>query len=307
MSIQSALNFIRATRAKNDDMGVIDDTQPRCLDDLLASAKKIGMACSKAELIEAHRIDWKMRAFHLDQGLRPEPGAPPSIDRTPRQKKPPYQDAVRSIYNGEYVRRYATLWNEDWSQKNADNLRCVEDLLPANGKWLDLCCGGGWHFGKIQTPCEVTGLDLSESQLEVARENNPNARLILGDVLEVQPVPEYDLVSCFWLSYGYLDDMKLIEQFCRRMTEWLKPSGNLVIEVADARAVHTWNDSERGRNSFFRVLPRNASGSQWVFFDEGGVHRLTTPGYEFFDRVLGPAFERHERRFTYNWCGFSRR
>lgn len=308
MSVQSALDFIRATRAGGGAQGPDGDSPPSSLDQLLAHARRMQLPCSKSDLVEAHRIDWKMRAMRLQREKPPaRDDGDPRPGETPGELQAPYQAAVKALYRDAYARRYASLWNEGWPRKNAENLQCVEDLLPAHGRWMDLCCGGGWHFGQVRKPCEKTGIDLSEAQLARARENNPDVTLIQDDVLEIPPTPDYDLVTCFWLSYGYLDDEGLIEQFCRRMTDWLKPGGNLVLEVADARAVHTWNESDRGRASSFRVIPRNDDGSRWAFLDAGGVHRLTTPDYAFFDRVLGPRFERHERRFRYNWCGIGRK
>lgn len=307
MSLQSALDFIRASRAEHG-AGIREPTHPTpCLEQLLVKARHMGLGCSKSELIEAHRIDWKMRAFRMQAGSAPEPGDEPGGPSATDRGEPAYRAAVQSLYDEDYARGYGQLWNMGWSRKNADNLRCIEDLLTVEGRWMDLCCGGGWHLAQVHTPCEKAGIDLSEAQLDIAREHNPGATLIQGDVLEVPPAPEYDLVTCFWLSYGYLDDEALIERFCRRMTGWLKQGGNLILEVADARAVHTWNESERGRATSFRVIPRNDDGSRWAFIDDGGIHRLTTPDYAFFDHVLGPRFERHERRFRYNWCGMGRK
>ena len=222
-------------------------------------------------------------------------------------KKNSYQEAVLAIYDAEYAQYYPTYWNEGCLIKNAGNLDCIDDLLLDNGDWIDLCCGTGWHFGKVSRTCNKTGLDLSPEQLAVAEKIHPEATFILGDVIETEPDPTFDLVTSFWFAYGYLDDTELIAEFCRKMVGWLKPGGNLILEVGDGALVSTWNASSRAQNSIARVFPRTDDWTKWSFFDRGGVHNLTTPEYSFFDEILGSFFDHFERRFENNWCGIGRR
>jgi SAM-dependent methyltransferase len=223
------------------------------------------------------------------------------------KKLTPYREAVLSIYKEDYARFYPTYWNEGCTKKNHGNLKCLNDLLIPYGKWLDLCCGTGWHFGQITTPSEQVGLDLSPAQLQIARKNHPEARFVEGDVLSVKPHADYDLVTSFWFAYGYLDDVDLIKQFCEQMVAWVKPGGNLILEVGDGQLASTWNVSNRAQDSVFRVFNRSGDWMKWSFFDIGGVHNLTTPPYEFFDEILSPYFDRYERRFVNNWCGIGRK
>lgn len=218
-----------------------------------------------------------------------------------------YKDAVLSIYNADYANFYPTYWNEGCTKKNFGNLKCINDLLREDGKWIDLCCGTGWHFSEVATPCLKVGVDISPAQLEVARRLHPECDFLEGDVLDLESQPEFDLVTSFWLAYGYLDDENLIEKFCVQMTKWLKPGGNLILEVGDGTLARTWNSTNRAQTSISRVFKRTDNWQKWSFFDSGGVHNLTTPDYPFFDEVLGPYFETFERRFDTNWCGMGKK
>ncbi|MDZ4728448.1 MAG: class I SAM-dependent methyltransferase [Xanthomonadales bacterium] len=222
-------------------------------------------------------------------------------------RKKSYQQAVLEIYDAPYAAFYPTYWNEGCTKKNLGNLQCIHELLDIGGNWLDLCCGTAWHFSMVSTPCQKTGLDLSPAQLSVARADHPECRFLQGDVLEIEPIPEYDLVTSFWMAYGYLDDVGMIEQFCKQMVAWLKPGGNLILEVGDGQLASTWNTTHRAASSIFRVFKRTDDWLKWSFFDVGGVHNLTTPPYSFFDEVLGPYFHAQERRFDTNWCGLGRK
>jgi len=217
-----------------------------------------------------------------------------------------YRKSVLQIYDDAYAEAYAANWNESVPFKNPGNLQCIDELLVSHGSWLDLCCGTAWHFGQIDKPCEKTGLDLSASQLCMARKNFPAAYYIQGDVLEIEPSPDFDLVTSFWIAYGYLDDFQLIAEFCRRMVAWLKPGGNLVLEILDRDSVQGWNTSNRARQTIERVFKRSEDWRHWTFFDKGGAHNLATPDREFFDELLAPAFARNEFRFDRNWCGLGK-
>lgn len=218
-----------------------------------------------------------------------------------------YREAVLEIYDADYAEHYPVYWNEGTKKKNIGNLQCIEDLLVDNGHWMDLCCGTGWHFGQVKRSCKKTGLDISPQQLKIGQRDHPEATYILGDVLEIESVSAFDLVTSFWLAYGYLDDTELIEQFCLKMVNWIKPGGNLILEVGDGQFVRTWNLTSRAQNSIERVFPRTDDWLKWTFFDRGGAHNLTTPDYSFFDDLLGRFFVEYERRFDNNWCGIGKR
>ena len=61
-------------------------------------------------------------------------------------------------------------------------------FLPENARLLDLGCGAGIPTAKFLTEkgIEVTGIDLSEKMLSLARENVPNADFIKMDMNELK-------------------------------------------------------------------------------------------------------------------------
>jgi ubiquinone/menaquinone biosynthesis C-methylase UbiE len=214
----------------------------------------------------------------------------------------PYAKAVLDIYDDEYVEKYPLFYSLDWEQKNERDLACIDRLLKEGGNWLDLCCGNAWHFGAVSKKADKTGLDLSPAQIGLAKKNNPDAEFILGDVLEIKPDPRFDLVTCFWLAYGYLDDRDLIAEFCDVMVAWLKPGGNLILNIMEGREVATWNAHPRSALTGFRVFNRTPDWEKWSFFDVGGVHNLTTPGLEFFEDRLAGHFESAHVAERFNFC-----
>jgi SAM-dependent methyltransferase len=70
--------------------------------------------------------------------------------------------------------------------RSPEQLRLLDDLagrLPKNAIILDAGCGAGLPVTQIlSTRFEVTGVDFSEAQIELARTNVPNARFICEDM-----------------------------------------------------------------------------------------------------------------------------
>jgi ubiquinone/menaquinone biosynthesis C-methylase UbiE len=77
--------------------------------------------------------------------------------------------------------RYAENRPEGWDRERHLLERWIAELPPA--RTLDVACGTGFMTRHLRG--EVVGLDQSSSMLEVAREQAPNARYVLGDALNI--------------------------------------------------------------------------------------------------------------------------
>jgi demethylmenaquinone methyltransferase/2-methoxy-6-polyprenyl-1,4-benzoquinol methylase len=77
--------------------------------------------------------------------------------------------------------RFEGLERPGWEEDLEALTRTLRALAPA--RTLDVACGTG--FLTRHLPGEVVGLDQSESMLELARAQAPNADYVLGDALEL--------------------------------------------------------------------------------------------------------------------------
>ncbi|WP_290049605.1 class I SAM-dependent methyltransferase [Amycolatopsis solani] len=118
----------------------------------------------------------------------------------------------------------------EWSARIEDEPRMrflarLTDLLPDGARVLDLGCGAG-------VPCtaalaarhDVVGVDLSATQLELARRNVPGARFEQGDMTAVSfPDGSFDAVTAFYsvLHVPREDQGALFS----RIAGWLRPGG----------------------------------------------------------------------------------
>ena len=101
--------------------------------------------------------------------------------------------------------------------------------LPAGADVLDLGCGCGIPVARalVRAGFAVTGVDLSDVQIDRARRLVPDATFLRGDASEVSfgPASFHAVVSLYMLIH-----LPLTEQppLIRRMYQWLRPGGVLL-------------------------------------------------------------------------------
>ena len=110
----------------------------------------------------------------------------------------------------------------------------LEPLLPdfAGKRVLDLGCGYGWHciYAAEHGAASVTGVDLSEKMLAVAREKTaaPQVTYLRGDMGAVEFPPESFDVVLSSLAIHYLPSFT---DFLNRVRQCLVPGGDFVFSV----------------------------------------------------------------------------
>jgi demethylmenaquinone methyltransferase/2-methoxy-6-polyprenyl-1,4-benzoquinol methylase len=115
-----------------------------------------------------------------------------------------YYERRASEYDDWYLGRgrFADRDRPGWSDELDELRRALEALPPAHT--LDVACGTG--FLTRHLPGEVVGLDQSESMLEEARRQAPEATFATGDALEL-PFPDGSFERVFTAHfYGHLDE-----------------------------------------------------------------------------------------------------
>jgi SAM-dependent methyltransferase len=102
------------------------------------------------------------------------------------------------------------------------------DELPAGAAVLDLGCGAGVPTTlALARRFEVTGVDISERQVALARENVPEARFVHADATQLDfPPASFDAVAAFYslIHVPRQEQPKLMQA----IASWLRPGGLLV-------------------------------------------------------------------------------
>jgi ubiquinone/menaquinone biosynthesis C-methylase UbiE len=112
------------------------------------------------------------------------------------RRAPEYDDWYRG--RGRFADRDRAGWSEE-----LEELRRVLEALPA-ARTLDVACGTGFLTRRL--PGDVVGLDQSESMLEEARRQAPDATFTAGDAFDL-PFPDGSFERVFTAHfYGHLDE-----------------------------------------------------------------------------------------------------
>ena len=145
------------------------------------------------------------------------------------------EDWYRHWFGDEYLRMYP---HRDG--KDAEHLiSLIDSHLHLEGRRvLDLACGPGRHAGRLkQRGASVTGLDLSETLLRVARsgENRSAADYVRGDMLAMPFVQgRFDGVTNLFTSFGYFPDDRMHEDVIHSVGRLLRNNGWFVIDFLNA-------------------------------------------------------------------------
>jgi SAM-dependent methyltransferase len=101
-------------------------------------------------------------------------------------------------------------------------------LLGEGASVLELGCGGGGPTtAKLAERFQLTGIDISESQITLARARLPESRFLRADMTEFEaPLSSYDGIAAFH-SLIHLPQGEL-PRMLGRIFGWLKPGGVFV-------------------------------------------------------------------------------
>lgn len=109
-------------------------------------------------------------------------------------------------------------------------------LLHPNSKILDMACGAGRHAVILaRKGYDVTGVDLSENLLSIAKQISLNenlpANFIHSDIREFNPDIKYDLILNLFTSFGYFETDSENISILQKAYHLLKDKGSFVLDV----------------------------------------------------------------------------
>lgn len=152
---------------------------------------------------------------------------------------------VSKIYDEDYAEEYNQKFLlNDWSKHNADfeqeTIRTLLSEIGEGAKWLDVACGTGYFLSRFPN-VERAGLDISPAMLKVAKQANPNALFVQGDYRDKRPQWEekWDLVSCLWWAYCYVESLSELETVIGNFAYWTSERGVCFLPVCEPEEIGT--------------------------------------------------------------------
>jgi SAM-dependent methyltransferase len=160
--------------------------------------------------------------------------------------------------------------------------RRFADLVQPGARVLELGCGGNNPATALLVErYDYTGVDLSQAQLERARQAFPDATFIHADVTRLElPQGHFDgIASFFMLGHIPRDEQAGL---LRAIHGWLKPGGRLVTTIATADEPDTiadWFGEPMLFSSFDEAHDREMLLDAGFVLDEARVVPFEEPGH----------------------------
>ena len=175
------------------------------------------------------------------------------------------------FFRSDYLRVYGHTLQQDRTDLETQFAIHALDIQP-DCRVLDLCCGQGRHSIAIaKTGVSVTGVDLSEEMLAIARNNAKQETVFTrGGVdaeskghltlrqADMRNLPkafenQFDAVINMFSSFGYLESEQDDQQVLHQIHKVLKPGGKLLMDLLNREWViinneeYDWHQHEDGR------------------------------------------------------------
>lgn len=159
------------------------------------------------------------------------------------------EDLVKEGYN-----KIAHKYTDTRTDCNLPELKYLISLLPENAKILDVGCGSGIPVTRffVENGCSVTGVDISEEMLELAKQNVPKAEFFQYDMNDLD-FPENSF-NCITAVYSLFHVPKEKHQTILEIFfQMLKPNGILFFCVGSKGG--DWTDECLGSEMFWSNYP----------------------------------------------------
>ncbi len=188
------------------------------------------------------------------------------------------------------------MFDQDRMNRSPYEARKIMDIcsLKKGDTLFDCCCGMGRHSLELAANgLNVTGMDLSEGYLAIAREEaekrNIPVNLIHRDVREIDYEESFDTVINMFTSFGYFEDPDEDLDLLKKIYRSLKPGGTLFMEMWGKELLardfeeRTWFEREGIKILLEYSVDLNWTEltNRWLFFKDD---KMTE--YEFSHRIF---------------------
>lgn len=132
--------------------------------------------------------------------------------------------------------------------------------LPDESSVLDIGCGSGLPADSlIAAKHTITGVDVSATQVALARSNVPTGRFVHGDVRDLHfNENQFDAVVSFY-TFDHIPRSQHASVLSR-IHSWLRPGGFLLLSI-EAADIDDVTDEWLGQPMFFSIYPPDVTCS----------------------------------------------
>lgn len=178
-----------------------------------------------------------------------------------------------------------------WQMERAALNQAVRRYFPVQApSHLDFACGTGRVLAHLQPlVASSTGVDISDSMLEVARQSSPDSEIIVGDLTREDLLPgrTFDLITAFRFFPNAQPELR--SQVMEKLSDMLTPRGIIIFNnhlnadsLYQALLVRTGRDP--GHAMPMNEVDELVDSSGLRILEEHGFLLMPVP-FTYFDRA----------------------
>jgi len=119
----------------------------------------------------------------------------------------------------------------DYDEDSEKIANLIKEKSRNDGKkMLILACGTGGNIPTLKDKFDITGLDINERMLTVARKKFPNIPFVQGDMTNFELNEQFDAIICLAGSIGYAGSTEESSKVMQHAYRHLRKGGLLIIE-----------------------------------------------------------------------------
>lgn len=144
-----------------------------------------------------------------------------------------YSDVFCKVYNAFGWNYYPEIFGQQllqWLERNG--------IVPRTG--MDLACGTGILCRILrQHGIDASGMDLSPGMIDIARQNDPDSRYEVANMITFCPDCQFDLVTCTGDAINHIGALSDVQRIFRNVYRYTAPGGYFIFDILNEREVST--------------------------------------------------------------------
>ena len=139
---------------------------------------------------------------------------------------------------GQLYKKFAVYYdkiyrNVDYTGESKFINWAVKEHKTSHGfELLDVACGTGSHAEILKDNFKVTGVDINEDMLEIARNKVPEAVFVNGNMKDLDLEASFDVVICIFSAIHYNIDCSELECTLNNFYNNMKDGGVLIYDLS---------------------------------------------------------------------------
>ncbi len=140
--------------------------------------------------------------------------------------------------NGQLYDKYAAYYDKIYAhvdykgESEFINWAVNKHKTSSGVELLDVACGTGSHALILKNNFNITGVDINENMLKIAREKVAKANFIQGDMKQLEIGSKFDVIICIFSAIHYNTNYTELECTLNNFYNHMKNGGILIFDLS---------------------------------------------------------------------------